>query len=166
MDAPTQKIYDLLAKFDTAMLVTQGRNLTQHARPMAVAKIEANCDVWFFTARSSEKAREIELDQKVLLLFQNDHKSYVSLSGRAELISDHVQIAALWKESGKMWFPDSVKDTNPILIRVTSEAAEYWDASDLTGIKHFFAITKARITGNPLQIDDPAHHGRMTLRAA
>jgi general stress protein 26 len=166
METPAQKIYKLLTKFDTAMLTTRGRDLTQHARPMAVAKIETNCDVWLFTRRSSEKVREIELDQKVLLLFQNDHNCYVSLAGRAELISDHVQMAAIWKESGTIWFQDSIKDPNPILIRVTSEAAEYWDASVFIGIKHFFAVTKARITGNSLQTDDSAHHGRMTLKAA
>jgi general stress protein 26 len=162
----TQKVHNMLARFETAMLTTQGRDLKQHARPMAVAKIEANCDVWLFTARGAEKIHEIELDQKVLLLFQKGHNFYVSLSGRAELISDHVQIAALWKESGKIWFPNGLKDPNPIFIRVTSEKAEYWEASDFKGIKHFFATAKARITGNPLQNDDSAHHGRLMLKAA
>jgi general stress protein 26 len=166
MDAPTptQKIYNLLAKFNTAMLVTQGRDLTQHARPRAVAKIEANCDVWFFTARSSVKVHEIELDQKVLLLFQGDHNCYVSLAGRAELISDHVQMAAMWRESGKIWFPNGVKDPNPILIRVASEEADYWDASGLNGIKYFFAITKARLAGKTSPIDISVQHGHEELK--
>jgi general stress protein 26 len=164
MEIQTRKVRDLLVKFDTVMLVTQGRDKIQHARPTGLIKVEANCDVWFFTARSSEKTREIQLDQKVILLFQNDQKRYVSLSGRADLISDHTHIADIWKESNTIWFPDGNKDPNPILIRFTSEEAEYWDASEDKSIKHFFAAAKARFTGQPSEPDEPDQHERMQLK--
>jgi general stress protein 26 len=164
MEAPTQKVRSLLTKFKTAMLVTQDGGMAQYARPMGVIKVEANCDVWFFTARSSEKAREIQTHQKVILLFQNDHKRYVSLTGKADLVSDHAHVADIWKESGTIWFPEGNKDTNPILVRFTCEEAEYWDATEDGSIKHFFAAAKARFTGHSLGMSEADQHERMKLK--
>ena len=73
METPTQKIHGLLKKFDTAMLVTHGHDTIEHARPMGIAHLEENCDLWFFTDRVSEKTREIQQDAKVLLVFQKDY---------------------------------------------------------------------------------------------
>jgi general stress protein 26 len=166
METQTQKIHSLLAKFHTAMLVTHGHDMIQYACPIGMAKIETNCDVWFFAARSAEKNREIKIDQKVTLLFQNDHNRYISLTGHTDLISDHVQIAALWKESSTIWFPDGSQDPNPILVRATSKEAEYWDAFEAKWMKHFFAIAKARVTGKLPQFEDSGQHEHVMLKMA
>jgi general stress protein 26 len=51
------KIRELLKSFDTAMLITRGEESPFHARPTAIAKVEEDCDVWFFTARQCESTR-------------------------------------------------------------------------------------------------------------
>ena len=61
-DDQVQKIRELLEDFDTAMLVTHGEEFA-HARPMAIAAVEPNCNLWFFTERGSAKVHEIQSDQ-------------------------------------------------------------------------------------------------------
>jgi general stress protein 26 len=164
METPTQKIHELIKKFDTAMLVTHGRDLVQHARPMAVAKVDENCDVWFFTGRDSEKAQEIEQDQDVLLVFQNSHNCYISLVGQANLVADREQMSALWKESYKVWFPGGASDPNLMLIRVTVMEAEYWDSSGFKGVRYLFEAATAYVKGTTPKDLDPELHGHVSLR--
>ena len=84
-----QKIHELLSDFDTAMLVTHGGDFA-HARPMAIAHVEPNCDVWFFTGRSSPKVHEIRDDDRVLVVCQDEHSRYVT-SADARSLSPNVR---------------------------------------------------------------------------
>jgi general stress protein 26 len=164
MENHVEKIHGLLKKFDTAMMVTTGRDWIEHARPMGIAKIEDNCDVWFFSARVSEKVRELEHDRQVLLAFQKDHGIYLSIVGRAQLTTDKAKISELWKEPYRVWFPDGVNDSNLLLIRVNVEEAEYWDNSGLRGIKYIFEAAKAYIKGKQPNVGDPDKHGKVNLK--
>jgi general stress protein 26 len=146
------------------MLVTRGRDRVQHARPMAVAKAEHNGDVWFFTARDTEKTREIENFSEVLVVFQNGHKCSVSLTGRAELISNRDIMADLWKEPYKVWFPLGVDDPSLQLIHVRAVEAEYWDSTGFKGIKYLFEAAKAYATGTTPHVDEPEQHGHVALK--
>jgi general stress protein 26 len=153
MENQLEKIYGRLQKFDTAMLVTQGRDFVEHARPMGVAHVEKNCDVWFFTARVSEKVRELEHDRHVLLVFQKDHGVYLSITGRAQLVADPAKAAQYWKESYKTWFPGGVNDPNLLLICVKVNEAEYWDNTGFKGVKYIFEAAKAYVKGATPTVD-------------
>ena len=119
-----ETVCDLLRNFDTAMLVTFGQSAPSRARPMAIARVEDNGDLWFFTGRSTHKVGEVEGNHEVLVVCQKDHAQYLSVSGAAELIQDRDQARALWKESYKVWFPAGVEDPDLILIRVRAAEAE------------------------------------------
>ena len=164
MENSLQKIHGLLKKFDTAMLVTHGRDYIEHARPMGIAHIDDNCDVWFFTERASEKAREIHHDSAVLLVFQKDHSAYVSITGQAQLTTDKSKTAEIWKDSFKTWFPGGVNDPNLLLIRVIVQEAEYWDNTGFKGIKYLFEAAKARSQGTKPHVDEPEQHGKVNLK--
>lgn len=164
MENLTDKIRTLLGKFDTAMLVTHDGDGPGRARPMAIAKIEVNCDLWFFTALHSGKTHEIENDQNVLLVFQNDHRAYLSLAGRASLVVDRAQAAALWKDSYKTWFPGGVDDPELSLIRVAAMEVEYWDNTGFKGVKYLFEAAKAYVSGERPRVNEPEQHGRVTLK--
>ena len=161
---PLQKIHALLSKFDTAMLVTRGRDGIEHARPMGIAKMEPNCDLWFFTARASEKVREIEQDDEVLLIFQKDHGVYISLTGRAHLVADRAKAAELWKPADTIWFPNGPKDTDVLLIRVSATEAEYWDNTGFKGVKYLFAAVKAYVSATTPEVSEPEQHGKVNLK--
>lgn len=164
MENPTQKILGLLKKFDTAMLVTQGRDFVEHARPMGIARVDENCDVWFFSGRVSEKVREIQNDANVLLVFQKDHGAYLSITGRAQLIADKNKAAELWKESYKTWFPGGVNDPDLLLIRVSVHEAEYWDNTGFKGVKYLFETARAYVSGTRPNVNEPEQHGKVNLK--
>jgi general stress protein 26 len=129
-----QKIHQILETFKTGMLVTRTRDQEfLHSRPMAVARVEPNCDLWFFTARSSAKVHEIETEQHVLVAFQDDRSRYLSLNGTAELVSDRTKMRDLWNESYQTWFPQGLDDPNLLLILIHSQQAEFWDNGKKTG---------------------------------
>ncbi|HEX4342410.1 MAG TPA: pyridoxamine 5'-phosphate oxidase family protein [Verrucomicrobiae bacterium] len=164
MENHIEKVHSLLTKFDTAMLVTHGRDGIDRVRPMGIAKVEPNCDVWFFTGRASEKTREIEHDTEVLLVCQKDHSAYLSVLGRAQLSDDRAKATELWKAAYKTWFPGGVDDPNLLLIRVNVTAAEYWDNTGVNGIKYLIEAAKAYVTGSSPHVNEPEQHGKVNLK--
>ena len=157
-----QRIHELLSEFDTAMLITHGEDFA-HARPMAIAAVEPNCDVWFFTGRSTPKVQEIHNDQSVLIVCQDEHRRYVSLSGRAELVADRPKARQLWNDSYKTWFPESADDPDLLLICVHADEAEYWDTRGTKGLHHLFKAARARIRGTRPEIKEGEQHGKVGL---
>jgi len=163
-DSQIAKIHELLDDFDTAMLITQGSDHKIHARPMAIARVEPDCRLWFFTGRDSAKVHEIEDDQHVLIACQHDHNRYVSLGGTAELVSDRTKTRELWKESYKAWFPQGVDDPDLLLILIRPQEAEYWDNQGLKAVRYAFQAIKAYATGTTPHIKEGEQHGKVTMR--
>lgn len=159
-----EKIHDLLEDFDTAMLVTYGAAHPPRARPMAIARVEPNCDLWFFTGRDTAKVHEIESNRQVLIVCQKDHSTYIALGGTANLVSDRARAHELWKESYRTWFPQGVDDPDLVLISVRAEEAEYWDNQGLKGARYAFEAAKAYATGTRPNIAEGQQHARVDLK--
>lgn len=162
-DTQREHFLSVLKKFRTAMLVTHTGSHGFHARPMAIAAMEDDGRLWFFTGANSPKAHEIELDSEVYLTAQDDNDAFLTLSGRAVLIGDRQKIAQLWREPFRVWFPDGPDDPNIELIAVRPERGEYWDNTGFGGAKYFWEATKAYISGTTPDADDPNVHGRVQL---
>jgi general stress protein 26 len=139
-----ERIYELLEHCDTAMLVTHSDQDAPHARPMALASVESNCDLWFFTGRGHAMVHEIQNDQSVLIVCQDEQSRFVALAGRAELVVDRSKAQQLWHESYAAWFPGGVEDPQLLLIHVRAEGAEYWDRSHPNGVRHSFRASGVR----------------------
>jgi general stress protein 26 len=161
-DDSIEKIHAMLEDFDTAMLVTHSQDVAR-ARPMAIACVESNCALWFFTGRDTAKVHEIEESRRVLIVCQNDHSSYLSLSGSAQLVSNRAKVRELWKETYRNWFPEGVDDPNLVLISVQPEAAEFWDNKGLNGIRYAFELVKAYATGTRPEVKEGEQHGKVAL---
>lgn len=145
------------------MLVTHGRSETFHARPMALAQVEADCRIWFLTHRDSAKAHEIETDTHVLVICQQDHHAYLSLSGRATLVDDRAKTAELWKEPFRVWFPKGKDDPELALISVTPEDGEFWDNSGFRKIKYLMESAAAYVIGRQPRLKEGEVHGVVHL---
>lgn len=157
------QIRELLGEFENAVLVTHGDQFPFHARPMAIARVERNCDLWFFTGRSSIKVREIENDQHVLILCQDEMRRYVALHAAAKLIFDRAKAAELWKESYQAWFPKGVNDPDVVLIRAQAEHAEYWDNQGFKSVRYLFETAKAYVRGTRPYVQEPEQHGSVNF---
>jgi general stress protein 26 len=163
MQDDNAKVYALIEDFDTAMLITQGDDGTPHARPMAVASVEPNCNVWFFTGRSSAKVQEIRNDQRVLLVFQDEHSRYITLAGRAELVVDRAKAQQLWNPHYQAWFPGGPDDPDLLLIYVHADEAEYWDNSGAKGVRYLFETARAVMRGTRPDVKEGQEHGRVSI---
>jgi general stress protein 26 len=163
MSEELERVRELLESFETAMLVTRGRDASLHARPMAIARVEAGCELWFFTGRSTAKVHEIENDQRVLIVCQDEMSRYVALSGFARLVVDRAKVSELWKESFKVWFPQGVSDPDLFLIRVQPDDAEYWDNQGFKSVRYLFEAAKAYVRGTRPHVDEPEQHGKVSF---
>ena len=163
MENHIEKVHSLLTKFDTAMLVTQGLDRVQHARPMGIAKAEHNGDVWFFTGRSGRVLHEIAEDPVVLLVFQDERSAYLSMRGNARLVQDRARVKEFWKEAYKTWFPGGIDDPDLALIAVGPVSAEYWDNRGMNKLEYAFEAAKAYVRGEKPDVSDADQHAKVAM---
>ena len=164
MNTQTEKFCELLREFDTAVLVTHGTETHYHVRPMALACVEDNGNLWFITREDSAKVREIEQDSRAQVICQKGWTSCVSVAGHANLVRDPEKIRELWKASYKVWFPRGADDPNIVLIHFIGEQGEYWDNTGLNRLRYVFEAFKAVTRGTTPDIREGEQHGNVTLR--
>jgi general stress protein 26 len=124
-----EKIRGLLENMKICMLTTVRPDGSLHSRPMAMQQIEFDGDLWFFTARDTDKAAEVDAKHYVNVSARSDDKqSFVSLSGQAFVVDDKAKAAELWNPIYKAWFPEGLDDPQLALLRVEAQTAEYWDS--------------------------------------
>jgi len=165
MNDDAGKIYDLLQKFHTAMLVTHVVSGDVRARPMAIADTEKNGAIWFITDRESAKVHEIENDTRVLVVAQRDRDVYLSIVGAASLVIDRAQVDRIWNDKFTVWFPDGKNDPEIALIRVESLEAEYWDNSGTKKIQYLIQVASAYFSGKRPTIKEGEQHGTVELQS-
>ena len=127
---PAAKLNQLIKGIDFAMLTTVRTDGTLHSCPMATAEADSDGVIWFFSGNNTEKVEAIKTDRRVNLTYSDSgSRRYVSITGDAEPVRDHVKAREIWDPQYEAWFPKGVEDPNLILLRVVVLSAEYWDAS-------------------------------------
>ena len=150
----------LLNKFGTAMLVTHAGGDKMRARPMAIAHVEDNCDLWFITARETAKVHEIENEQAVTIVCQDGGELCVSFSGVAQLVDDRRKVYEFWNSGFEPWFPRGKDDPEIRLIFVRGDEAEFWDKKGASGVKYLFEKARRLAGGEHVQ---EKQHGKVKL---
>jgi general stress protein 26 len=170
------RLLDIMKDFRVAMLVTQetgpswtepnntGRQGQLRARPMAIADIGSTNDICFSTSMNTAKIEEIRKHPDVLVTMQSDSR-YVSIGGRCELTQDRAEIAQLWNESWRIWFPKGKEDPELVLIRVPVETGEFWDLQGAKGVRFLWEAAKAYFSGDNVE-PVPNSHGTLPERSA
>lgn len=141
-----EKIRELTHDIDFCMLTTfDGGQL--RSRPMSTQEMEFDGELWFFTSDNTHKIDEITKDNRVCAAYSKpDDNTYLSLSGRAEVVKDRAKIEELWSPALKAWFPEGLEDPHICLLKIPVEQAEYWDAPS-SKIVQLFEMAKAIATG-------------------
>ena len=152
------KLVELLKTFSNAILVTHGGSEDLHSRPMAIAQVEANGDVWMLSGAASEKVREVRADARAQIVCQSS-SAFVTLTGRANVNKDRAKLDEIWTESYKSWFPQGKDDPNLVLIQLRAEEGEWWDERGTNRLKYVIESVKAYATGTTPKIDG-SQHGR------
>jgi len=161
--AQNEKFHRLLADFDTAVLITHASGNTLHARPMVIARVDENCDLWFIASQDSAKANEIDVDTRAYVVCQNGRSSCVYISGHATVDYDRTRVRELWNTSLQAWFPQGLNDPNLVAIHVVGQQGEYWDGAGENRITHLYETLKAIVTDAMSGVKPGDQHGQVTL---
>jgi general stress protein 26 len=141
-----EKIRELTHGIDFCMLTTIDGGYLR-SRPMSTQVFEFDGDLWFFTSDNTHKIGEIDKDNRVCAAYSNpDDNTYLSVSGRAEVVKDRAKMEELWSPVLKAWFPEGLDDPHICLLKVPVEQAEYWDAPS-SKLVQLFGMVKAIATG-------------------
>ncbi len=152
------KLVEILKTFSNGMFVTHGGTGDLHSRPMAIAQVESNGDVWMLSGASSEKTREVKADARAQIVCQSS-SAFVTLTGHANVNRDRAKLDEIWNDSYKPWFPQGKEDPNLVLIQLRAEEGEWWDERGVNRLKYALETVKAFATGTTPQIDK-SQHGR------
>ena len=126
-----EKIKELAKKADTCLFTTMLTKLPLTTRPMSTRDVDDDGCLWFFSRRDSDKNREIAVDNRVQLFYSNFSSSeYMSLYGKATIITDTKKAKELWSAIAKTWFNEGYNDPELTLIKVDPEDGYYWDTKD------------------------------------
>lgn len=148
-----KELLELLAEFDTAMLVGVEEDGTLRARPMALQK-EAlkDCDLWFVTADDTHKTDEVERNRHVnICCFRKRDGAYVSISASGRIERTPAEVRKLWKPSWKIWFGDEKpEDGGIVLLKLDVERAEYWEPEG-GRLRVLYAMAKGLLTDETME---------------
>ncbi|MFS0893855.1 pyridoxamine 5'-phosphate oxidase family protein [Microbacterium sp. 179-I 3D3 NHS] len=143
--SPVQRVAELVKEFRFAMFTTRNADDRLVSHPLTVQEAEFDGDLWFLVSKSASLVADIRQDERVGISLSSDD-SWVSLSGRAELVEDRAKIDELWSSTVEAWFPEGPDDPDVGLLRFTAETAEYWDSPG-GRIASLFSFVKSKLTG-------------------
>lgn len=124
-----ETVKKLIDKIETAMLTTiSAEGLV--SRPMQTQDIEFDGDLWFLTSKETDKYQELLKNPSVNVAYID--KSYVSIRGTAELVEDIERKKELWSPRYEVYLGTTYEDPKVVLIKVNTEAAEYWETGNTT----------------------------------
>lgn len=123
-----KKLKDMAEDARICMFSTFNGSRPDPTRPMALQQVDEAGKLYFFSAISSNKNKEIAADPEVQITFSNSGNSeYLSIYGTAIINQDKQKIDELWNNYAKVWFQDGKDDPSLTLITVTPNTCEYWD---------------------------------------
>ena len=157
-DDHTQRVIDLIQSSTIAMLTHVDATGKLVSHPMATQEAEYDGTVRFIAERSSDKAVDIGAHPDVNVSYSNNG-SWVSLSGQARVVDDRAKLEELWDTFTSSWLEGGPENPNNILLEVTPDSAEYWDAPGGRRIVQLANLVKAKVTGSRIDSD----HGTVEL---
>src|SRR6185437_11100562 len=107
----TEKLAELVKDFPIAMIATRDAEGHLMAQPFAMQQQHHAFDgqLWFLIADDSSTATRLDASPTVNVALSSN-SSWASISGTAELSTDHGTIASMWDASVEAWFPDGPDD--------------------------------------------------------
>ncbi|CAN5508215.1 hypothetical protein BH11BAC2_BH11BAC2_18850 [soil metagenome] len=125
------KLKELVKNESICFFCTQLGQQPITTRPMSTQKVDEQGNIWFLSSLKSEKNKEIAEDYTVQLFYSNpaDYE-FLTVLGRASILTDREKIYEMWTPFAKAWFKDGKDDEDVSLIKVTPESSYYWDTKN------------------------------------
>lgn len=145
-DDTRENLDDLLEDLRVCMFTTTTDDGTLRSIPMARQEAELDPQqLWFITAKGTQHVDDVRARPHVLLSFSSSD-TWVSLTGRAEVVDDTEKLRELWNTFAEAWLPEGPDGENSTLIKVSVEQAEYWDTPG-GKVTSVLSLIKSKLTG-------------------
>lgn len=151
--ATHEHFISLLREFKDGMFITHSRTGELHARPMELARLDDDGELWLITHVNSEKVEELGEDSRVSVTMQHGRR-FVTISGHGEVVRDPSLVHSMWSEAWQVWFPDGPDDPTLVLINVKPHRGEYWDGEGASRVRYLYEAAKAYLTGERPQLTE------------
>ncbi len=139
------KVAELAKDIRIGMLTTIDEHGHFVSRPMAQQEVEFDGNLWFFSSRDARKVTHIR-DNPTVSVTLSSRDNWISLSGTAEIVEDAAKADELWNSFIEAWFPQGPHDDSVVLVKFTSDTAEYWDTPGGT-VSSVISFVKSKVTG-------------------
>jgi general stress protein 26 len=146
-DENLDKLIELTRDSRFCMLTTTDEDGTLVSRPMARQDVDLDVTMWFIATRDSRKVRHVRANPQVSVTVSTN-SSWVSLTGRAEVVDDLETLREMWSTFAEAWIPEGPEDPNAILLKVDVDSAEYWDNPG-GRVSSVISLVKSKVTGRP-----------------
>lgn len=126
-----EKMQEMLGDGNILMFASNLGNQPFEVSPMSTQKVEDNGEVWFFSAKNSDRNKFVQQDSRTQLIYSNSSDSeYMSIYGDAEIVQNQEKVKELWTPFAKVWFQDGPEDSNLTLMKFTPKEGFYWDTQN------------------------------------
>ncbi len=123
-----EHLSELIEGIDVAMLTTVDRTGRLHSRPMMALGTRAEDALWFFTQGNSPIVDDVQAHHPMNISYVDSARGrYVSVSGRARVVTDRAKKMEFWEQRLAAWLPAGAADSSVVLIRVEAQEAESWE---------------------------------------
>jgi general stress protein 26 len=142
----TDRIWKIAEKVGVCMLTTQFQG-GMRARPLEARPDRSQNLIFFVTDARSAKDHEVRAAPDVGVVFIDPKaNAFLSLTGRAQVLTDVDKASALWRKTDDVWWPDGPTDTNVRVLKFTPITAELWDGP-ASSVVTAYEFAKSLLTG-------------------
>lgn len=118
-----------MASLRSCWLVTRDARGLPYARPMGHQPFDPAAFGWtlrFLVDRRTGKAREVEANPRVAVIFQRDEHAFVSIQGTARLLTSASDVASRWLPAYDVYFTREGRRENAAFIEVEASRMQLW----------------------------------------
>lgn len=153
LEAVESRLWKAIAHQRTGMLGLTASS--DHYQPMTAFAEPDSGEIWFFTRKETDLARQIDTASKAMFVFQQDHLQ-ACIAGELSLSSDSARKDKYWNPIVAAWYPEGKDDPALTLLRFDCLDAEVWFSEG--GLTRFaFEIAKANATHKTPDLGGRAH---------
>ena len=147
------RVWEIMDDIPICMVTTHAGG-TMRSRPMhAIPEHDEGC-VYFVTDTRGAKEEEIAAAPDVCLAFADvGDDTYLSVTGRAQMVRDPTKAEELWSTEAQAWWPRGPRDPSVRVLRVIPEQAEYWDTRG-NSVTVALKLMAARVTGKQPELGE------------
>jgi general stress protein 26 len=142
------KLAQLTKGHPFAMVTTVDAGGHLVSRPLTTQDLDDDGRLWFFVGAESGWVKRFDGGSPVNVAYvDGEGATFVSVSGKGELVEDRAKAEERWSKANEAWFPGGPTDPDLRLLRIDVEHADYWDATS-SKVVRLASMAKAAVTGS------------------